>query len=151
MRLKELRREILYGNCLEPQTRPRLVYQKDYDLFLISGKNTELKAVPAGTYIFQQALKWLCPSEEIELSNISDTQVWLKMFLEKPNQMDFPNATAAKLMEFIEKRNWTGDHLWGYSKVQFLQFINTIKYKQPKWNLLCWFTSFNMAWQTKLI
>ena len=104
-------------------------------------------ATAATPEVFRNALNWIFPTEDH--SNILDGEL-LSTFVDKVDKLVVPNGSVTQLREFIQKRNWSGDRLWGGEKDAFLKLVDAVTQEHERWRLYRLYITQNFAWQTKV-
>ncbi len=102
---------------------------------------------PANSTTFRDALTWISPNSDY--SNVLDEELPNK-FLHVVNNLEVPNGSIEELRNFIEKRTWSGDCLWGGDCNAFLTKVDSVLDEHEKWRFLRLYITQNFAWQTKI-
>jgi hypothetical protein len=114
---------------------------------LMDGLN--LVAIPADKATIGNALKWLC-GDDVSIDERSSLQELCSQFLHHLNEMDIPNGSVDRLTEFIQRRTWDENHLWGGTMAEFWKMVTAAEDEREKWRILRVFIDSNMSWQTRL-
>ena len=134
------------------------------------------KAIPPSPETLLKGLEWLCnPQSPVattatnkeRMERLLDNKPWTdvsedpgnkfilelsQMYVERLYQLAPTNQTWESLREFIDDRDWTGDHdVWGGQKQAFLEETDRIQDDHEKWTTLRNYVCCNMAWMTGLI
>jgi len=105
-------------------------------------------ATAATPEVFRNALNWILPTEDH--SNIPDDDL-LVTFVSEVDKLVVPNGSVSQLRQFIQKRNWSGDRLWGGEKDSFLEVVDAVTQEHERWRLYRLYITQNFAWQTKVV
>jgi hypothetical protein len=136
---------------------------------------SKYKAIPPSPETLLKGLEWLCsPQSPTNLvaatykermesllgetwSDVSEDHgnkfilELSQMYVERLYQAAPTNQTSESLRKFIDDRDWTGDHVWGGPKKEFLDETDLIEDDHERWTKLRNYVCCNMAWTTELI
>ena len=164
---------VSYDKLGEEEKSAAVLYPTYSGAPLSEENGSKYKAIPPSPETLLKGLEWLCnPQSPVAATNKERMERLLdkpwtdvsedpgnkfilelsQMYVERLYQLAPTNQTWESLREFIDDRDWTGDHdVWGGQKQAFLEETDRIQDDHEKWTTLRNYVCCNMAWMTGLI